>query len=57
MKRMVLVLMLLALAGCGDVGGAGGSADVVEHRLADGTRCVVLVGAYKGAIDCDFTGE
>lgn len=68
MRRLLfVVLALAALAGCNPSvettpAGAGwvqvsngyGSAGAKEIEFPSGTRCVVLVGYYKGGIDCDF---
>lgn len=65
MKYSILLTFVL-LAGCGSsefktngstVMGAGGSANVQEVVLSDGTRCAVLVGYQKGAISCDWNGS
>lgn len=63
MGKFLLIVSLAVLAGCTatpsedaqTVGGAGGSASVQEVRLSDGTRCVVVVGAYKAGVDCDWS--
>ncbi len=30
---------------------------ITEIRLADGTRCAVLIGSGKGGISCDWQGS
>lgn len=52
--KYIVIMTALFLAGCGNVSGVGGSADVIEYYLDDGTRCAILVGAYKGSIDCNW---
>lgn len=32
----------------------GDSANIIEYKLEDGTRCAVLIGYNKGSIDCDW---
>lgn len=60
-----LVLACLLLAGCGReveqkgdgwmaIQDSGGSGSVKEIVMPSGTRCVVMVGMYKGAISCDW---
>jgi hypothetical protein len=53
----------LSLTGCGvgappptEVGGGfmKGSADVSIITLQDGTRCAVLIGNRRGALDCNW---
>lgn len=60
MKIACLVLLLIGLMSCSgggqSVAGAGGGGDIQEIYLSDGTRCVVLIGYYKGAISCDWQG-
>jgi len=63
--RLPLLLIVTALAGCSyapeetatgiSVGAAGGSVEVQEVRLKDGTRCAVIIGYEKGAISCDWS--
>jgi len=63
MKRVAL-LISLALFGCGGapektangtlVSSSGGTAEVQEITLSDGTRCAVMVGVYKAGISCDW---
>lgn len=36
------------------VSDGNGSGDVALVHLKDGTRCAVLIGAYKGSIHCDW---
>ena len=61
----LLLLLCLLLAGCERatvlkddgwmiVQDGNGSAGVKEIVLPSGTRCVALIGYYKGAITCDF---
>ena len=58
-----IVLVSLSLTGCGvgappatEVGGGfmKGSADVSIITLQDGTRCAVLIGDRRGALDCNW---
>jgi hypothetical protein len=37
-----------------NVSGMDGHAEVKMITLPDGTRCAILVGPYKGAVDCDW---
>ncbi len=57
--KIAMAVVVLILAGCGnspgqDVTDGMGSGRVTMVRLDDGTRCAVLVGYSKGAIDCDW---
>lgn len=63
MKTLAVILALAALvvacsaqgpAAIMTVGNGEGSADVKIIKLDDGTRCAVLIGAYKAAISCDW---
>ena len=66
MKTITLIaasLLTVGLGGCAKteatvdgnlISNGEGSATVTEHTLKDGTRCVVLIGYYKGAISCDW---
>lgn len=36
---------------------SGYSADIVEVKLQDGTRCAALLGYNKGGLSCDWQGE
>jgi hypothetical protein len=53
-QRLLLIGALMLLSGCGDVGGAGGAANIRTFHTEDGTKCVYIVGAYKAGIACDF---
>ena len=59
-KKSLIGLSLLTavLAGCSKgentVSDGWGEADVKSVTLKDGTRCAVLIGAYKGGITCDW---
>lgn len=66
MKALIAVIAASLLVGCAardndpsrqSVAGAGGSGEVKEVFLSDGTRCAVVIGYYKGAITCDWQGE
>lgn len=69
LELLICVAVLLMLGGCYDVpssavadtkdrvAGLGGVAGIVEKRLEDGTRCVVLIGGHQGAIACDWENK
>ena len=56
---LLVVLAPLSLIGCVDTsdidgGFLKGSADVQLITLEDGTRCAVLIGHRRGALDCNW---
>ena len=62
----ILAAATLLLAGCSyapaetatgiNVTAGGGSGEVQEITLKDGTRCAVVMGYEKGAISCNWRG-
>jgi len=66
MKTAIAIVSFLMLAGCGDkppattekgnvlISGANGAAILTSVVMPDGTRCVALVGHYKGALSCEW---
>ena len=41
----------------GTVSNGEAEAAITEYNLSDGTRCAVLIGYSKGAIDCDWNSS
>ena len=63
MKIIAIIVLVMALMGCsgpatvdreGVVSNGEGSGSITEYKLSDGTRCAVLIGYKKGALDCDW---
>jgi len=56
MKYILILLAAFAASGCemGDVSDGMGSGDIKMYTLPDGTKCAVLIGYSKGAIDCNW---
>lgn len=62
MKYLAIGLACL-LAGCsigtattstGDTSVSNGAGTIFDARTKDGVQCVVMVGSYKGGLDCNW---
>lgn len=64
-EKVCVLAVLVLLAGCAQkpeptqeggvrISDGGGAATAYSIQMPDGTRCVALVGYYKGAITCDW---
>jgi len=60
MKIFLTFVCLVLLCACSDglggqrVSDGWGDGQVKEVMLSDGTKCAVLIGFEKGAIDCNW---
>lgn len=66
MKKIVILLALLALCGCGrtevsknpdgstSISRGIRDTEVVELTLSDGTKCAALVGTRRGSLTCNW---
>lgn len=67
MNKYAIIALCLPFSGCVEparssvdpdgaiyVTNGQGEAGITEFKLSDGTRCVALIGSYKGAITCDW---
>lgn len=69
MKRYMIILVLIGLAGCKEqertvngkdtvnIATDGYDAAVRMVTTTDGTRCAVMVGMSRGGISCDWDGS